>query len=62
MLDPISLATSAFAAIKSGVEVGKQLNDLSHHIIKFVKQMSAVEEEHKKRKRVVGLPLLMKKL
>ncbi|OUU24147.1 MAG: hypothetical protein CBB97_12410 [Candidatus Endolissoclinum sp. TMED37] len=50
MLDPISLATSAFAAIKSGVEVGKQLNDLSHHIIKFVKQMSAVEEEHKKKK------------
>lgn len=50
MLDPISLATSAFAAIKSGVEVGKQLNDLSHHIIKFVKQMTVVEEEHKKKK------------
>lgn len=50
MLDPISLATSAFAAIKSGVEIGKQLNDLSHHIVKFVKQMNVVEEEHKKKK------------
>ena len=50
MLDPLSLATSAFAAIKSGVEIGKQLNDVSHHIVKFVKQMNVVEEEHKKKK------------
>ena len=49
-MDPITLATSAFTAIKGGVEVGKQLTDLSHHIMKFVHQMTAVEEEHKKEK------------
>ena len=50
MVDPISIATSAFAAIKSGIEVGKQLTDVSHHIIRFVSQMTKVEEEHKKKK------------
>ena len=49
-MDPISIATAAFGAIKSGIEVGKELNSLSGHIIKFVKQMSDVEEEHKKEK------------
>ena len=49
-MDPITLCTSAFTAIKSGVEVGKQLTDLSHQIIKFVGGMSKVEEEHKKKK------------
>ena len=49
-MDPITLCTSAFTAIKSGVEVGKQLTDLSHQIIKFVGGMSKVEGEHKKKK------------
>jgi hypothetical protein len=49
-MDPITLCTSAFTAIKSGVEVGKQLTDLSHQIIKFVGGMSKVEEEYKKKK------------
>lgn len=49
-MDPITLCTSAFSAIKSGVEVGKQLTDLSHQIIKFVGGMSRVEEQHKKKK------------
>ena len=49
-MDPITLCTSAFTAIKSGVEVGKQLTDLSHQIITFVGGMSKVEEEHKKKK------------
>ena len=49
-MDPISLATSAFAAIKSGISVGKELHSLSGQIIKFVKQMNVVEEEHKKEK------------
>ena len=49
-MDPITLCTSAFTAIKSGVEAGKQLTDLSHQIIKFVGGMSKVEEEHKKKK------------
>jgi hypothetical protein len=47
-MDPISIATSAFAAIKSGISVGKELHSLSGQIIKFVKQMNVVEEEHKK--------------
>ncbi len=49
-MDPITIATSAFAAIKSGVSVGKELHSLSGQIIKFVKQMNVVEEEHKKEK------------
>jgi len=49
-MDPITIATTAFGAIKSGIEVGKELNSLSGQIIKFVKQMSVVEEEHKKEK------------
>ena len=50
-MDPITIATSAFTAIKSGVAVGKELHSLSGQIIKFVKQMNIVEEEHKKEKR-----------
>ena len=49
-MDPISIATSAFTAIKSGISVGKELHSLSGQIIKFVKQMNIVEEEHKKEK------------
>lgn len=49
-MDPITIATAAFGAIKSGIEVGKELNSLSGYIIKFVKQMSDVEEQHKKEK------------
>ena len=49
-MDPITIATSAFAAIKSGVSVGKELHSLSGQIIKFVNQMTNVEEEHKKQK------------
>tara|TARA_R100000773_G_C4175311_1_gene87298 strand:- start:135 stop:578 length:444 start_codon:yes stop_codon:yes gene_type:complete len=49
-MDPISIATAAFTAIKSSVEVGKQLTDVSGQIIKFVNQMTNVEEEHKKQK------------
>ena len=49
-MDPITLATSAFTVIKEGVAVGKELHSLSGHIVKFVKQMSVVEEEHKKEK------------
>ena len=49
-MDPITIATSAFAAIKSGVSVGKELHSLSGQIIKFVKQMNVVEEENKKEK------------
>ncbi len=49
-MDPITIATSAFTAIKSGVAVGKELHSLSGQIIKFVKQMNIVEEEHKKEK------------
>ena len=49
-MDPVSIATSAFAAIKSGISVGKELHSLSGQIIKFVKQMNVVEEEHKKEK------------
>ena len=60
-MDPISIATSAFAAIKSGISVGKELHSLSGQIIKFVKQMNVVEEEHKK-KNQNGLILQMKKL
>ena len=41
-MDPISIATSAFAAIKSGISVGKELHSLSGQIIKFVKQMNVV--------------------
>ena len=47
MTDPISIATMAFGAIKSGVEVGKKLTDLSGHIVKFVNQMSLIEDDHK---------------
>ena len=50
MTDPISIATMAFGAIKSGVEVGKKLTDLSGHIVKFVNQMSLIEDDHKKEK------------
>lgn len=49
-MDPITIATAAFSAIKSSVEVGKQLTDVSGQIIKFVNQMTNVEEEHKKQK------------
>ena len=49
-MDPISIATTAFTVIKQGVSVGKELHSLSGQIIKFVKQMSIVEEEHKKEK------------
>ena len=49
-MDPITIATSAFTAIKSGVAVGKELHSLSGQIIKFVNQMTNVEEEHKKQK------------
>ena len=48
MTDPISIATMAFGAIKSGVEVGKKLTDLSGHIVRFVSQMSLIEDDHKK--------------
>ena len=50
MTDPISIATMAFGAIKSGVEVGKKLTDLSGHIVRFVSQMSLIEDDHKKEK------------
>ena len=49
-MDTITIATSEFTAIKSGVAVGKELHSLSGQIIKFVKQMNVVEEEHKKEK------------
>tara|TARA_R100001015_G_C4635238_1_gene204177 strand:+ start:10407 stop:10850 length:444 start_codon:yes stop_codon:yes gene_type:complete len=49
-MDPLTIATAAFGAIKSGVEVGKQLTDVSGQIIKFVNQMTTVEEEHKQQK------------
>ena len=49
-MDPLTIATAAFGAIKSSVEVGKQLTDVSGQIIKFVNQMTNVEEEHKKQK------------
>ena len=49
-MDPITIATTAFGAIKSGISVGKELHSLSGQIIKFVKQMNIVEEEHKKEK------------
>jgi|TARA_E500000318_G_scaffold65424_2_gene60408 hypothetical protein len=49
-MDPISIATAAFTVIKQGVSVGKELHSLSGQIIKFVKQMNVVEEEHKKEK------------
>jgi NhaP-type Na+/H+ and K+/H+ antiporter len=49
-MDPISRATTAFTVIKQGVSVGKELHSLSGQIIKFVKQMNIVEEEHKKEK------------
>ena len=49
-MDPISIATTAFTVIKQGVSVGKELHSLSGQIVKFVKQMSIVEEEHKKEK------------
>ena len=49
-MDPISIATAAFTVIKQGVSVGKELHSLSGQIIKFVKQMNIVEEEHKKEK------------
>ena len=49
-MDPISIETTAFTVIKQGVSVGKELHSLSGQIIKFVKQMNIVEEEHKKEK------------
>ena len=49
-MDPLTIATAAFGAIKQGVSVGKGLHSLSGQIIKFVKQMNVVEEEHKKEK------------
>ena len=49
-MDPISIATTAFTVIKQGVSVGKELHSLSGQIIKFVKQMNIVEDEHKKEK------------
>ena len=49
-MDPLTIATAAFGAIKQGVSVGKELHSLSGQIIKFVKQMNVVEEEHKKEK------------
>ena len=49
-MDPISIATAAFTVIKQGVSVGKELHSLSGQIIKFVKQINIVEEEHKKEK------------
>ena len=49
-MDPLTIATAAFGAIKQGVSVGKELHSLSGQIVKFVKQMSIVEEEHKKEK------------
>ena len=47
-MDPLTIATAAFGAIKQGVSVGKELHSLSGQIIKFVKQMNVVEEDHKK--------------
>ena len=44
------IATTAFTVIKQGISVGKELHSLSGQIIKFVKQMNIVEEEHKKEK------------
>ena len=38
-MDPLTIATAAFGAIKSSVEVGKQLTDVSGQIIKFVNQI-----------------------
>ena len=49
-MDPLTIATAAFGAIKQGVSIGKELHSLSGQIVKFVKQMSIVEEEHKKEK------------
>ena len=49
-MDPLTIATAAFGAIKQGVSVGKELHSLSGQIIKFVKQMNVVEVEHKKEK------------
>ena len=49
-MDPIRIATAEFTVIKQGVSVGKELHSLSGQIIKFVKQMNVVEEEHKKEK------------
>ena len=49
-MDRLTIATAAFGAIKQGVSVGKELHSLSGQIIKFVKQMNVVEEEHKKEK------------
>ena len=49
-MDPLTIATAAFGAIKQGVSIGKELHSLSGQIGKFVKQMSIVEEEHKKEK------------
>ena len=49
-MDPLTIATAAFGAIKQGVSIGKELHSLSGQIIKFVKQMNIVEEEHKKEK------------
>ena len=49
-MDPLTIATAAFGAIKQGVSICKELHSLSGQIVKFVKQMSIVEEEHKKEK------------
>ena len=49
-MDPLTIATAAFGAIKQGVSIGKELHSLSGQIVKFVKQMNVVEEEHKKEK------------
>ena len=49
-MDPLTIAMAAFGAIKQGVSVGKELHSLSGQLVKFVKQMSIVEEEHKKEK------------
>ena len=43
-MDPLTIATTAFGAIKQGVSIGKELHSLSGQIVKFVKQMSIVEE------------------
>ena len=61
-MDPLTIATAAFGAIKQGVSVGKELHSLSGQIIKFVKQMNVVEEEHKKETYVRHLlPCILKR-
>ena len=49
-MDPITIATAAFAAIKTGVSVGKDLQSLTGDIGKLWGAIDQIKDEHNSEK------------